>query len=66
VDPKLLPPKALAFDHLELRDYFAAAALTGILASHTGETALPSDGSASREAYEYADAMLKQRNTPTA
>jgi len=42
---------------MNLRDYFAAAALTGICSSGT----LPSDVKASQWAYEYADAMLAAR-----
>jgi hypothetical protein len=42
---------------MSLRDYFAAAALTGICSSGT----LPSDVKASQWAYEYADAMLAAR-----
>ncbi len=66
VKPEHLPAKTLAFDHLELRDYFAAAALTGILASHSGETALPADDKAAKWSYQAADAMLKERTKPAA
>jgi hypothetical protein len=45
---------------MELRDYFAAAALKGILASSVGEN-LPNDDVAANAAYEYADAMMEAR-----
>ena len=44
---------------MSLRDYFAAIALQGDLAS-SGASLPPADSAAAR-AYEYADAMLKQR-----
>ncbi len=49
-----------------LRDYFAAAALTGIIASYTASDQtfqLPGDEEAAEWAYDYADAMLEQRKT---
>jgi hypothetical protein len=39
---------------MTLRDYFASAALTGLVAN-----SIPTG--AAKEAYEYADAMLKER-----
>lgn len=42
-----------------LRDYFAAQALGGMLASTPGRHIFPP--SAATEAYEYADAMLRAR-----
>ena len=48
---------------VSLRDYFAAAALTGII--HKSEQFGFPDravGYAAFRAYEYADAMLKERN----
>jgi hypothetical protein len=66
IDPKHMPRELSAFDSMTLRDWFAGQALAGLLAAHTGETALPEDKRASRDAYEYADAMLARRNTPTA
>ena len=44
---------------MTLRDYFAAAALTGYLAA--GNTGGWSNGLAAEKAYSYADAMLKER-----
>lgn len=44
---------------MDLRDYFAAAALTGIISNSDGFT-FKSEIAASY-AYEYADAMLKAR-----
>lgn len=50
-------------DALTLRDYFATAALTGLLAA---EQDMPSLGEAElwapRRAYEIADAMLAERS----
>jgi hypothetical protein len=40
-----------------------AAALTGILASHTGELLLPADAKAAKWAFELADEMLKARRS---
>lgn len=44
---------------MELRDYFAAAALQGILAGH--ENANPNPWELARDAYKIADAMLQVR-----
>jgi hypothetical protein len=65
IDPKHLP-RGATFDAMTLRDWFAGQALAGILASHTGETALPEDKRAARDAIEYIDAMLARRNTASA
>ena len=50
-------------DHLgmTLRDYFAAAALQGVMAAHTSGGCLVDDLYA-KYAYDLADAMLKQRD----
>ena len=45
---------------ITLRDYFAAKAMQGIIASFP--TSLPPSVTASEAAYQYADAMLKARN----
>jgi hypothetical protein len=45
---------------IRVRDYFAAQALQGILASFADEQ-LPDENKAARWAYEYADAMLRAR-----
>jgi hypothetical protein len=45
---------------MELRDYFAAAAVQGILAGHQ-DGAHPNIYSLARDAYRVADAMLKER-----
>jgi hypothetical protein len=47
-------------DGMTLRDYFAAAALTGIEASDSPDYNLDADGAA-RRAYGRADAMLRVR-----
>lgn len=45
---------------MSLRDYFAAAALTGYLASFSGPDCRTPDASeAAKKAYEFADAMLE-------
>lgn len=46
---------------LTVRDYFAAAALAGLLAAHTDDTALPRPVEAAGWAYDLADAMLAAR-----
>ena len=50
-----------AFDGLTVRDFFAAAALQGIISAHSGDTALPDDGKAAKWAFSAADAMLARR-----
>lgn len=47
---------------MSLRDLFAAHALAGILAAHSGETALPEASKAARWSREFADAMLLELN----
>lgn len=46
---------------MTLRDYFAAAALPGVLAAALGNTKLD-EGICAGAAYEIADAMLKERD----
>ena len=46
---------------MTLRDYFAAAALQGILMNYTIEKFGISEEAVTRSAYDYADAMLAQR-----
>ena len=51
-----------AWPGMSLRDYFAAAALTGIIACHAdSDPRLPEDDKAAKWAYEYAGAMLAAR-----
>jgi hypothetical protein len=45
----------------DLRDHFAACALTGYLAAFTGDRLLPDPRAAAKGCYEYADAMLAER-----
>lgn len=45
---------------MDLRDYFAAVALQGIIASSVGES-LPSYVNAASAAYQYADFMMEER-----
>ena len=49
------------YDGMTLRDYFAGQALVGQIAACAGETPYPSRDRAAKQAYEYADAMLKAR-----
>ncbi len=50
------------FTGMTLRDYFAAAALQGIISDASVPASSKKDGElVSRSAYEYADAMLKAR-----
>lgn len=53
--------KGQAFDAVTLRDYFAASALQGLIAAHTGELSLPKRNEAARWAFEFADQMLIAR-----
>jgi len=46
---------------MSLRDYFAAAALQGWLASYAGGAYTPSPDTAAYQAYQMADAMLRHR-----
>jgi CO dehydrogenase/acetyl-CoA synthase delta subunit len=45
----------------DLRDRFAAAALTGYLAAFTGDQPLPNGQAMAFNCYDYADAMLAER-----
>lgn len=66
-NPKTVSDPRLVDDYLlTIRDQFAAAALTGILASHAGDAdlKLPTEAAAAKWAYEYADAMLRHRQPP--
>lgn len=59
--PVLVTPTAgrSAFDGLTVRDYFAAAALQGLISAHAGdEISLPDPAAAAKWAQEYADALL--------
>lgn len=52
---------------MTLRDYFAAAALTGVLQARAllnGPDALGSQESVAEECYELADALLEERVKP--
>lgn len=46
---------------MTLRDYFAAAALQGILMNYTTEKFGANEETVARYAYRYADAMLAER-----
>jgi hypothetical protein len=52
----------LPMEGMSLRDYFAAAALQGIISDASISASIKKDGElVSRSAYEFADAMLKAR-----
>lgn len=51
---------------MSLRDYFAAAALTGYLASYGPQQSIDSELSVAGVAYRIADAMLALRAIPPA
>ena len=56
------PGASIAQHGMTLRDYFAGQALTGTIAAFSGaDTSLPPHKSAAAIAYEYADAMLVER-----
>lgn len=60
-------PQQESFEGMTLRDYFAAKAMQGILASPVaftlrGEPITYGESQIAELAYQYADAMLKQRN----
>ena len=45
----------------DLRDLFAAFALSGYLAAHGDATGFPYEPKTASDCYDYADAMLKER-----
>jgi hypothetical protein len=47
-------------ERTSIRERFAASALTGILAGHTGDTIFPDAAYAAQQAQEYADALLRR------
>lgn len=58
--PPPMSGRRIAIDELTVRDLFAMAALQGVLARHSGETALPDHQEAARWSREYADALLTE------
>lgn len=46
---------------MTLRDYFAAKAMQGMIATHVDSSDYPSRSTIANLAYEYADAMLEAR-----
>jgi hypothetical protein len=53
---------AINYHGISMRDYFAAAALQGIISDASVLASLKKDGElVSRSAYHFADAMLKAR-----
>ena len=64
--PPPMPRSRTAFDVLTVRDIIAAHAMAGVLAAHSGETALPDATKAAKWSREYADALLFElANTPS-
>lgn len=62
---QLGPDKAVDYPGMTLRDYFAAKAMQGILASFAGlASSLPKPESVAADAYAQADAMLAARSQP--
>jgi hypothetical protein len=55
--------RAFQPDHqgMTLRDYFAAKAIHGYLASFAGNESVPGPNQAAERAYQYADAMMRAR-----
>ena len=54
--------KVVAHPGMSLRDWFAAAALSGIIACHAdSDERLPDEKKAAKWAFEYADAMIAAR-----
>ena len=59
---QMMPPGTRRqWNGLSIRDYFAGQALAGIIAAHTGDAPLPDGLHAVNDAYEYADAMISER-----
>lgn len=54
-------PVNTSYPSMTMRDYFAAAALQGMLAATPGTEDYPPRIATSELAYLYADAMLKER-----
>ena len=54
-------PEYKRFSGMSLRDYFAAAALQGILMNYTTQKFGASEETVAQYAYRYADAMLAER-----
>ena len=60
----IITPDGIAFEGMTLRDYFAAAALQGLLAACRPGYEYTGDNGPQRcaaEAYRYADAMIAAR-----
>jgi hypothetical protein len=57
-DPAFPTTASAAKDGISMRDYFAAAALSGLTSRQPGSM---TEENAAREAYRYADAMIQMR-----
>lgn len=65
-DMKAFPEGTINSGGMDLRDYFAAKAMQGMLANKGyiyGKTADEDDANGARRAYKIADAMMKARKT---
>lgn len=57
-------PDSVPHGSVLLRDYFASAALTGYLAAHAdSEVSIPIPVKVAEMAYQYADAMIRVRES---
>lgn len=61
ITPQAFPTSSSSEKGMTLRDYFAATALNGFLASETKTAKSQSLGESAMIAYKYADAMLAER-----
>lgn len=59
-EPGVPPNGGLAVEKLTVREVYAAAALAGLLACAEGYEGPPRPSDAAPDAFEYADAMLKE------
>lgn len=50
----------IGMTNISRRDYFAAAALTGIIASFSGHMPIPKPRDAAEKALQYADALIER------
>jgi len=66
--PRIKTYDSVKFDGASLRDYFAAAALTGMLANgiHEQKPIPPTETMLARVSYGFADAMLREREKEAA
>lgn len=65
-DAPFIEKREVVYHGLTLRDYFAAAALQGLLAygAQTLDENIPEETALTKDAYLFADAMLAEREKP--